>query len=367
MCTRTQRKPGYQYQMEAVFRARRNGWSKGTVGSHIIRNNVIYDCGQNGIVGHMGCVFSTIENNHIYNIAVKHEYFGYEIAGIKLHAAIDVNIIHNNIHNSTLGTWLDWQAQGVRVSRNLYYENDRDLMIEVTHGPYKVDNNIFASDYNFDNVAQGGAYIHNLCCGTMRRVACLDRSTPYHFPHSTEVAGCTIVMSGDDRLYQNIFVGGAPEFTEESRTGTDGYNEHPSSWEEYVEKIAALGNEDHEKFKLVPQAVYINGNAYLNGTGAYDKEKNNYLTDADPKIRIAEEADGTYLEIDVEEGVLNIPTEIISTEMLGMPRITEAPFDDSDGNSIVFNEDYFGNQRGSKPVSGPVENLRAGHNRIRVW
>ena len=68
----------------------------------------------------------------------------------------------------TLGTWLDWQAQGVRVSRNLYYANDRDLMIEVTHGPYKVDNNIFASDYNFDNVAQGGAYIHNLCCGTCR-------------------------------------------------------------------------------------------------------------------------------------------------------------------------------------------------------
>lgn len=367
MCTRTQRKPGYQYQMEAVFRARRNGWSKGTVGSHIIRNNVIYDCGQNGIVGHMGCVFSTIENNHIYNIAVKHEYFGYEIAGIKLHAAIDVNIIHNNIHNSTLGTWLDWQAQGVRVSRNLYYENDRDLMIEVTHGPYKVDNNIFASDYNFDNVAQGGAYIHNLCCGTMRRVACLDRSTPYHFPHSTEVAGCTVVMSGDDRLYQNIFVGGAPEFTEESRTGTDGYNGHPSSWKEYVEKITALGNEDHEKFKLVPQAVYINGNAYLNGTGAYDAEKDNYLTDADPKIRITEESDGTYLEIDVEEGVLNIPTEIISTEMLGMPRITEAPFDDPDGNSIVFNEDYFGNKRGINPVSGPIESVKAGHNRIRVW
>ena len=142
MCTRTQRKPGYQYQMEAVFRAQRAGWSKGTIGSHVIRNNTIYDCGQNGIVGHMGCVFSTVEHNHIYNIAVKHEFFGYEIAGIKLHAAIDVQIFNNNIHNSTLGTWLDWQAQGVRVSGNLYYANDRDLMIEVTHGPYKVDNNI---------------------------------------------------------------------------------------------------------------------------------------------------------------------------------------------------------------------------------
>ena len=39
--------------MEAVFRALKIGWSKEKIGSHIIRNNVIYDCGQNGIVGHM--------------------------------------------------------------------------------------------------------------------------------------------------------------------------------------------------------------------------------------------------------------------------------------------------------------------------
>lgn len=203
--TRYHKKPGYQYQMEAVFRAKKIGWSKETVGSHIIRNNVIYDCGQNGIVGHMGCVFSRIEDNEIYNIGVKHEFFGYEIAGIKLHTAIDVELIHNNIHHCTLGTWLDWQAQGAHISRNLYYANDRDLMVEVTHGPYLVDNNIFASAYNFDNVAQGGAYVHNLCCGIMRRVDVLDRSTPYHFPHTTDIAGCAVVFSGDDRLYQNIF------------------------------------------------------------------------------------------------------------------------------------------------------------------
>ena len=51
-------------------------------------------------------MFSQIYNNHIYNIAVKHEYFGYEIAGIKLHAAIDVQIHDNNIHDCTLGTCL---------------------------------------------------------------------------------------------------------------------------------------------------------------------------------------------------------------------------------------------------------------------
>lgn len=353
--------------MEAVFRARRNGWSKGTIGGHIIRNNVIHDCGQNGIVGHMGCVFSTIEHNHIYNIAVKHEFFGYEIAGVKLHAAIDVQLLNNNIHNSTLGAWFDWQAQGLRVSGNLFYGNDRDLMIEVTHGPYKVDNNIFASDYNFDNVAQGGAYIHNLCCGTMRRIDCRDRSTPYHFPHSTEVAGCVIVYGGDDRLYQNIFVGGAPEFTPESKSGTAGYDGHPSSWKEYLDTIISMGNSDHEKFQDTPDAVYINGNAYLKDAPAYAAEVQNFRTSADPQVKIVEAEDGTYLEMDVEEAVFRIPTETIRTEMLGMPRITEAPFDDPEGKAIVFNKDYFGEIRSVRPTPGPIEGLQPGHNRICVW
>lgn len=64
-------KPGYQYQLESVFSAERNGWSKEKIGSHTIRNNTIYDCGQNGIVGHLGCIFSEIHHNHIYNIAIK--------------------------------------------------------------------------------------------------------------------------------------------------------------------------------------------------------------------------------------------------------------------------------------------------------
>ncbi|HEX3022717.1 MAG TPA: DUF1565 domain-containing protein, partial [Lachnospiraceae bacterium] len=88
-------KPGYQYQLEAVFSAERNGWSKEKIGSHIIRNNTIYDCGQNAIVGHLGCIFSEIHHNHIYNIALKREFYGHEIAGIKFHAAIDVHIHHN--------------------------------------------------------------------------------------------------------------------------------------------------------------------------------------------------------------------------------------------------------------------------------
>lgn len=367
MCTRTHRKPGYQYQMEAVFRALQIGWSKEKIGSHIVRNNVIYDCGQNGIVGHMGCVFSQIYGNHIYNIAVKHEYFGYEIAGIKLHAAIDVQIHDNNIHNCTLGTWLDWQAQGTRVSSNLYYANDRDLMVEVTHGPYLVDNNIFASEYNFDNVAQGGAYIHNLCCGTMRKEACLNRSTPYHFPHTTEAAGSTVVYGNDDRLYQNIFLGGQIPQTEQSASGTAQYNGCPASLEEYIDLVTAQGEGDLELFENTIQPAFINGNCYLNGAVPYEKEKDFYLTEFDPQVRITTEEDGTYLEITADEGMLALATTQIHSESLGMPRITEAPYETPDGDPILFDRDYSGTQRAEKPCAGPLEGLQAGRNKIRVW
>ena len=71
-------KPGYQYQLESVFAARQIGWDREHAGSHVVRRNTIFDCGQNAIVGNLGCVFSTIEDNHIYNIAVKREFYGYE-------------------------------------------------------------------------------------------------------------------------------------------------------------------------------------------------------------------------------------------------------------------------------------------------
>lgn len=270
------RKPGYQYQMEAVFRGLQAGWSKEKTGSHIVRNNRIYDCGQNGIVGHMGCAFSEIYGNEIFNIAVKHEYYGHEIAGIKLHAAIDAQIHHNYIHDCTLGTWLDWQAQGVRVSGNIYDRNNRDFFVEVSHGPYLVDNNIFTSPYCFDNASQGGAYVHNLCCGFHNHYSVLDRATPYHFPHSTTVLGTVPVYGGDDRWYQNLFVGGG----EENRSyGTAGYDGSPVSMEEYVERYLALGHGDVEQYAKVRQPAWVDGNVYLQGAKAFEREEN-YLADA---------------------------------------------------------------------------------------
>ena len=362
--TKWRRKPGYHNQMEAVFRARNIGWGRERIGSHIVRNNVIYDCGQNGIVGHLGCIFSEIYGNEIYNIAVKHEYYGHEIAGIKLHAAIDVSIHNNYIHDCTLGTWLDWQAQGTRVSCNIYDSNDRDFMIEVTHGPCLVDNNIFTAGYTFDNAAQGTAFVHNICGGFINHYMVLDRSTPYHLPHSTEVLGTTVVYGNDDRWYQNIFVGG----DEANRNyGTADYNDAPVSLEEYVERAVALGDGDVEQYARVPQPAYINGNIYLGGAEAFSREHDKAVSDLNPELAIVTEEDGVYLNITLPEDMADIASCKIDTEMLGMTRITEARYENPDGSPVVIDYDLLGNSRSEDPAAGPLEQLAAGRNHVLVW
>ncbi len=327
---------------------------------------MIYDCGQNGIVGHMGCVFSRIYHNHIYNIAVKHEYFGHEIAGIKLHAAIDVQICNNNIHNCSLGTWLDWQAP--RVSGNLYYGNDRDFMIEVTHGPCLIDHNIFASAYSIDNYAQGTAFVHNLQCGGMHREAVLKRATPYHFPHTTEAAGTAVVYGADDRFYQNIFLGGTKlPYEAAVFDGTADYNECPENLEVYLEEVIRKEYGDLEDHLYTNQPAYVNGNVYLRGADAYTAEKDNYVSVEDPGVKIVTEDGAVYLEMEVEQGVLNVNTEVIDTKRLGTVRIVEALYEDPEGNPVTLDRDYNGVLRGEHPVAGPLEELQEGYNRIKVW
>ena len=275
-------KPGYQYQLESVFAARQIGWDREHIGSHTIRRNTIYDCGQNGIVGHLGCVFSTIEDNHIYNIAIKREFYGYEIGGIKLHAALDVTIRHNRIHDCSLGVWLDWQTQGTRVSRNLMYANNRDLFIEVSHGPYLVEHNILASRVSLELFSQGGAFVNNLFCGTVYLEPVLERPTPYHVPHSTQVAGYAAILGGDDRYIGNIFLGGDPAlaYGETSHRllrpvghGTAGYDGHPPSLEAYLALVADPTRGDHERFRDVKQPVFIRDNVYVAGAKAFEAEQ----------------------------------------------------------------------------------------------
>lgn len=361
-CSVRKDKPGYQYQLESVFSAERNGWCREKIGSHIIRYNTIYDCGQNGIVGHLGGVFSEIHHNHIYNIALKREFYGYEIAGIKLHAAIDVCIHHNRIHDCSLGLWCDWQAQGTRISRNLFYHNNRDIFVEVSHGPYTVDHNILGSEYSIDNVSQGGAFINNLICGKMVQRKELSRSTQYHLPHSTKIAGFAFVYGGDDRFFNNLFVG----TYEPEETGTSHYNGYTTSLEEYIHCVSQRPG-DAESYILAEQPVYINNNVYLHGAKAFDREENNYVDpDFNPGFEITEEADGVYLSIELPEDLEDFLCGIQSTQTLPRVRIVDAEYENPDGSDMALDIDFFDTQKDGKSPAGPITALKGGKNHIKI-
>ena len=139
---RAQSAEGY---VGTIQRALKHGWSKQNIGHHIVRNNHISHCEQTGIVGSMGAVFSIITGNTIHDIHVQRLFGGAEMAGIKFHGAIDVEIRGNHIYRTCLGVWLDWMAQGAHVTGNLFHDNGHDLFFEVDHGPFLVDNNIFLS------------------------------------------------------------------------------------------------------------------------------------------------------------------------------------------------------------------------------
>ena len=363
-CTKYGRKPGYQYQMEAVFKARLIGWQKEKVGSHIVRNNVIYDCGQTGIVGHMGSAFSEIYGNEIYNISVKREYYGHELGGIKFHAAVDTYIHHNYFHNCSLGMWLDWQAQGIRVSSNIFDKNNRDFMIEVTHGPYIVDNNVFTANFMWVNAADGGAYINNLCGGYMSQYKVLDRPTPYHLPHSTELLGMLGTYGGDDRYMNNIYVGGNHP---KEIYGTARFNGSPTSMEEYIANSQEGAWGDVEKYVKCKTPVYVADNVYMAGAEGFDREANPLYCEANPEISIETVGKEVYLNVTLPEEVVAKRTKVINSHDLPMARVPKQCFEDADGKNIVFDTDLCGNKCEDTRMAGPIDTLKAGKNRALVW
>ncbi len=76
-------KSATQMERDAVCRGQYHGWTKETIGGHIVRRCHIHHCEQTGIVGRMGGVFSVIEDNHIHHINNMQELAGAEVAGIK--------------------------------------------------------------------------------------------------------------------------------------------------------------------------------------------------------------------------------------------------------------------------------------------
>ncbi|HVM47196.1 MAG TPA: carbohydrate-binding protein [Candidatus Acidoferrum sp.] len=329
-----------------LTRALTNGWNRATVGGHVVRNNHIHHCEQTGVVGSLGCSFSTVTGNIIHDIHVRQLFGGAEMAGIKFHGAIDVVISGNHIYRcgDCSGIWLDWMGQGAQVTGNLMHDNTGilgDLFFEMQHGPILVANNLLLSPRkSFALNSQGIAAVHNLIVGPIENMRGDTRATPFHQPHATALAGMhqdsTQNDSGDDRFYNNLFVA-------------------PCS-------LAAL-----DKSAL---PCFAGGNVFTKGSQPSKFDAAPLLeTDFDAGLKLTWKPDGWYLALREDKAWRDeAKDQLVTTELLGRAKVTGCAYENPDGSPLRINTDYFGHKRSNEhPFPGPFEKVAAGEMGRKVW
>jgi len=328
-----------------LTRALTNGWNRAAVGSHIVRNNHIHHCEQTGVVGSLGCSFSTVLGNEIHDIHVRQLFGGAEMAGIKFHGAIDVVIHRNHIYRcgDVAGLWLDWMAQGAQVTGNLMHDNFGgcgDMFLEMQHGPILVANNLLLSTHKaFDLNSQGIAFAHNLIAGPIVSYRGDTRSTPYHPAHTTEVAGLYAAArgdSGDHRLYNNLLIGRC----------------------------------DLQLLDRSALPCFASGNVFTKGTHPAKCEAEAlFRPDFDPGATLRQKADGWYLTLAGDPAWKGAaPRRAVTSESLGKTVVAQCAYENRDGSPLSLSVDYLGKRRDkTNPFPGPFEITRAGRREIKVW
>ena len=176
-------------------------------------------------------------------------------------------------------------------------------------------------------------------------------------------------LHGDDRFYNNIFIQNYPveetetvedmgfKMEDNQEVGTHVFDEYPTydEWISHFEldKPADMSKLEpyHNKCHL---PVWVNGNAYFNGAKACVNEKEN-LVDNENQVKVElVEKDGHYsIKTNVYEFLKDFRTGIINSDILGYAFEPEQRFEDPDGSTIIFDQDYLGEHRGVAAMPGP--------------
>jgi alpha-N-arabinofuranosidase len=162
-----------------------------------------------------------------------------------------------------------------------------------------------------------------------------ERTTPFHKPHSTEVAGLHDNPSGDDRYYNNVFSGSA-------------------------------GLNEYDRARL---PVYLDGNVFLGEAAASRHEADPLqLPECEAAASVKEDGDGFVLAVDMDAAwTAGRRRQLVTTARLGLTAVAGLPYENADGTPVAIDRDYLGGQRDpNDPVPGPFERRAAGRVEARL-
>ena len=316
------------------------GFDMEETGHHIVRNNWIRRCGEAGIHGYKGWVASLIEGNLIEDINVNKQFGGYETAGMKIHHAVDV-IIRNNVIRRVYsglgghyaGIWIDWGAQGTRITGNLVYDMDEwngwTFFIQNSHNaPVLFDNNIFIGQVM--NTARNTIFAHNLFVDSRWYFMVENFTMIYFKPHTAEVVeNISLTHLEGDRYYNNIFI----------KKGTD---------------------------QLVNGHDYtVDYNVYYDGArkGYLGEDNSIVRDDFAANFRLETLENGVKLSFSCDDAPFEVKCPAITHDFIGIFPLTGQGLDDHYGNPIDVDVDINGHKRCTEhPAAGPFENIKNGEN-----
>lgn len=309
-----------------------------TYGSHIIRNNNIQRCGQAGIAGKRGGTRSLITGNLIEDTNYRVEFGGHETAGIKLHRTVDVIISNNLIRRvyslqdqAAFGIWIDFGAQGMRITRNIIYDTDTEaIFLEMNHGPILVDNNVLIGKRAVSSNSESSVFAHNLFVGgTFGWSADKSRQSQYYKPHTTIELEKKPVILRDDKWFNNIFV-------------KKGLNKLPD----------APGYQADFNFFLegAEKSTFGDSHSLVVPTAA--------------SFQLNESDMGVAINFSATKSALEIKAPLVNAALLGVFETTGQSIEDFQGEPIAIDTDFNG-KKFSRPVVGPLSNLNDKQNTIQ--
>ena len=332
------------------FVAGRNSeiWDINTRGFHTVRNNQVRYCGQAGIAGSHGAVVSRIEGNLVEDTNYRKEFGGWETAGIKLHTAVDTvlkgNLIRRvslpaNTSGGAFGIWLDWGNQGPRVTGNAITDvMAHALYLEVSSGPFLVDNNILIGGVN--TWSEGIVYAHNLFSGVWA-FPYDDRQAYYFTPHTLTKVGEVPVLGNERRWYNNLFFRHGLRRDEAYYTAA----KRPGATADYN--------------------VYLGG-AHRSAHPGWDDHS--IEESFDPQLEVEHLPQGIRTRFRVPGSAFNVQRPAITAGFVGQLAIGDSPIvhqglETHDGTLINVDQDIDNSPRSAQnPKVGPFEGLSSGSN-----